>query len=223
MQGVWNGHRGVGKNAAWRLHQPLVSRAHDGPAARRRTDRRLIMVELSHPRLARRRAAPAAGLGLLAVMLATGCGSGSSTLDTARIEHAVAASIFAQRGVRTTVSCPSGIPVKTGHSFACTAKLDVGSYPVTVTETNSKGRVRYENKQPLVVLDIVKVQSAIATSILHQRGLKATVTCPQQVLQQAGIAFTCTAVVAGRPTRYPFLVTQTNDTGHVRYEGLKAR
>jgi hypothetical protein len=43
------------------------------------------------------------------------------------------------------------------------------------------------------------------------------------VLQQAGIAFTCTAVVAGRPTRYPFVVTQTNDTGHVRYEGLKAR
>ena len=164
------------KTRLWRLHQPLVSRAHDGPAARRRTDRRLIMVELSHPRLARRRAAPAAGLGLLAVMLATGCGSGSSTLDTTRIEHAVAASIFAQRGVRTTVSCPSGIPVKTGHSFACTAKLDVGNYAVTVTETNSKGRVRYENKQPLVVLNIVKVQSAIATSILHQRGLKATVT-----------------------------------------------
>jgi len=29
-----------------------------------------------------------------------------------------------------------------------------------------------------------------------------------------------TAVVAGRTKRYPFLVTQVNDRGRVRYEGV---
>ncbi len=39
------------------------------------------------------------------------------------------------------------------------------------------------------------------------------------MLQKAGIGFTCTAVIAGKPKRYPFLVTQTDNHGHVRYVG----
>lgn len=166
------------------------------------------------------RARFAASLGLLALVALPACGSSSSTsLDTGRIEHAVASSILAQRRLHTTVSCPANIPVKLGHTFTCTAKLDVGSYPVTVIETSSKGRVRYENKRPLMALNIEKVQRAIAASVLHQRALQATVSCPKQVLQRAGISFTCTAVVAGNAKRYPFVVTQVNDNGRVRYEG----
>jgi len=164
---------------------------------------------------------PRTGLLVLLAVLASlsACGSSSSSLDTARIEHAVAASILAQRGLHTTFSCPSNIPVKLGHSFACTARLQVGTYPVTVTETTSKGSVRYENKRPLAALNIEKVRRAIAASILHQRRVKATVSCPQQVLQQTGVTFTCTAVVAGNRKRHPFVVTQVNDNGGVRYEG----
>ncbi len=176
----------------------------------------------------RRQAAPwrraSAGWRLLAVTLAAGallgaCGSSSSTLDTGRVERAVSASILAQRGLRTTVTCPSNVPLKAGYSFTCNAKLDVGTYPVTVVVTNSKGHVRYENHAPLIALNIEKVENAIAFSIASQRHLQASVTCPAEVLQKAGIVFKCTAVVAGKPTRYPFLVTQTDNHGHVRYVG----
>jgi hypothetical protein len=171
-------------------------------------------------RFPRRPGLPRCALGVLAFAALAGCGSSSSTLDTGRLERAVAASILAQRGVHTTVSCPSKIPVALGHTFTCNARLEVGSYPVSVTETNPKGRVRYENTHPLVALDVERVQRAIATSIIHQRGGKAAVTCPQQVLQQAGVSFTCTAVIAGATKRYPFLVTQVDDKGRVRYEGV---
>ena len=107
------------------------------------------------------------------------CGSSESKLDTGRVERAVAASILAQRGLRTTVTCPSDVPLKAGYSFTCNAKLDVGSYPVTVVVTNSKGHVRYENRAPLVALNIEKVEHAIAASIASQRHLHARPSpCP---------------------------------------------
>jgi Domain of unknown function (DUF4333) len=179
----------------------------------------VIVVEAPRPQPHRRRAPLASVLGVLALATLSACGGSSSSLDTTRIEHAVAASILAQRGLHTTVSCPSNIPVKLGQTFTCTAKLEVGTYPVTVTETSSNGRVHYGNERPLVALNVDTVQHAIAASILHQRRLNAAVSCPKEVLQQAGITFTCTALVAGNTKRYPFVVTQVNDSGRVRYEG----
>ncbi len=158
-------------------------------------------------------------LALVAGVLLGACGSSESKLDTGRVERAVAASILAQRGLRTNVTCPSGVPLKAGYAFTCNAKLDVGSYPVKVVVTNSKGHVRYENRAPLVALNIEKVEQAIAKSIASQRHLSANVTCPAEVLQKAGIVFTCHAVLSGNPKQYPFLVTQTDNHGHVRYVG----
>jgi hypothetical protein len=159
-------------------------------------------------------------LALAGAIALAACGSSSgSKLDTGRVERAMAASILAQRGLRATVTCPSEVPVKTGYTFTCNAKLDVGSYPVTVVVTNSKGHVRYENHAPLIALNTEKVEHAIAASIASQRHLTATVNCPEEVLQKAGVTFTCTAVVAGNPKHYPFVVTQTDDHGHVRYVG----
>jgi hypothetical protein len=152
-------------------------------------------------------------------LLLVGCGSSSSTLDTASIEKAIAGSILKQHNVRTTVHCPSGVKRKAGVEFSCAAKLEVGSYPVSVTETNSSGHVRFGSTAPLAILDVAKVQSAIETSILSQRHLKSTVRCPAQVLQQTGLAFACTATVNGRA--YPFAVSQDNSSGHVRYLGLR--
>jgi hypothetical protein len=156
-------------------------------------------------------------LALLATACIPACGSSTETLNTVRIEHAVASSILSERGLHATVACPSDVPEKAGRVFTCTARLDVGSYPVTVTETNGSGHVRYENRRPLVALNIAQVEHAIAASIAHQRGLAATVSCPAEVLQRAGIVFRCTALVRGR--RYPFVVSETDDKGHVRYLG----
>ena len=86
-----------------------------------------------------------------------------------------------------------------------------------VTEVNDSGRVRYASSEQLVALDIHRVESAIRSSILQQRHLAATVSCPHDVIQRAGTSFACSATVAGR--RYPFEVTETDAYGDVRYIG----
>jgi hypothetical protein len=146
-----------------------------------------------------------------------GCGSSKPTLNTLAVERATEASILTERHLHATVLCPPRVPQKAGFAFTCTATLDVGTYPVLVTETNGSGHVRYQNQAPLVVLDIARVEQAIRRSILSQRHLHSTVICPREVIQKADIAFTCTATVNGR--RYPFTVTEVDGKGHVRYVG----
>jgi hypothetical protein len=148
-----------------------------------------------------------------------GCGSSKPTLDTAPVQRAIAGSILTQRQVHTKVRCPSKVPRKAGVHFTCVASLQVGSYPVSVTETNGNGRVRYENSAPLVILNIKKVEDAITESILRQRHLRATVKCPAEAIQQAGVTFTCTATVGGKP--YAFAVTEIDRNGRVRYVGTR--
>jgi hypothetical protein len=88
-----------------------------------------------------------------------------------------------------------------------------------VTETDGQGHVRYENRDPLNTLNVAKVQQAIWLSTLRQRHLRSTVTCPAEVLQQAGVTFTCTAVISGKGYRYPFAVREVDGKGHVQYLG----
>jgi hypothetical protein len=112
---------------------------HPAPGTRQRSD---LTAALRRPRLF--------GLGtavLLAPCLA-GCGSGSSvpTLTTVAVERAVAQSILTQHHLHATVNCPSKVPQEAGLVFTCAASLDVGTYPVSVTETNGGGHVRYQNQ-----------------------------------------------------------------------------
>jgi hypothetical protein len=146
-----------------------------------------------------------------------GCGSSEPRLKIASVERAIAASIVAQHHLFATVSCPPKVPQKAGVAFTCTAALNVGTYPVGVTETNGAGHVRYENRAPLAILDIPAVEHAIWKSIRTQRHLDPAVSCPHEVIQRAGIGFTCTAMINGR--RYPFSVTELDSEGHVRYVG----
>ncbi len=151
-------------------------------------------------------------------VLVAGCGSsGTTTLNVVPAEHAIASSILVKHGVHTNVVCPSNVPKKAGQAFTCTAHLAVGAYPVTVVETNGNGHIRYESKQPFVALNTGKVERAIEASIVSQRRLRASVSCPPGVLQQSGLTFTCTASVNGKP--YPFEVTETDGNGHVKYVG----
>ncbi len=154
---------------------------------------------------------------VLVVPLLSACGSSTPTLNTVTEERAIAASILTQHHLHAAVQCPSNPPRKAGFTFTCTAKFDVGTYLVTVTETNGRGHVRYQDQDPLATLDIAKVEQSIVQSIRTQRRLSATVGCPEEVLQKVGIVFSCTATVSGR--RYPFAVTEVDGNGHVRYVG----
>ncbi len=161
--------------------------------------------------------------GVFAALLAAGClsacGSSAHNLSSAKIERAIAKSILEERKIHAAVGCPTRVPQQSGHTFTCMAHLDVGTYPVTVTEIDGKGRVRYRDDKPLVVLNIARVQHAIEASVLRQRRLHATASCPREVLQRAGIVFQCTAVVRGQTRRYPFAVREVDSAGHVRYVG----
>jgi len=163
---------------------------------------------------------PCAAAALLATGGAWGCGGSSPRLDTHRVERAITASILDQGQIHTTVSCPDNVPRKQGTVFTCFARLEVGVYPVRVTETNDSGHVRYGNSSPpLVVLDIDRVQRAIERSMLQQRHLHATVRCPSEVLRRAGLTFTCEAAFGGK--RHPFSVTQLDNHGGLRYAGQR--
>jgi hypothetical protein len=156
---------------------------------------------------------------LLVSVCVSACGSSTRNLDSVTVERAIAKSILRERGLYTTVACPSKVPQLVRRVFTCTARLDVGRYPVMVTEINGSGRVGFQDERPLVVLNVAKVQRAIEASVFHQRHLRATASCPAEVLQRAGLVFQCTAVIDGEAHRYPFVVSELDDAGHVRYVG----
>jgi len=158
-------------------------------------------------------------MALLASVCLSACGSSTRTLDSVTVERAIARSILAERDLYTTVACPSKVPQLAGRVFTCTARLDVGAYPVTVTEINGSGHVGFQDERPLVGLNVAKVQRAIEASVFDQRHVRATASCPAEVLQQAGLVFRCTAVIDGESHRYPFVVSEVDDAGHVRYVG----
>jgi Domain of unknown function (DUF4333) len=161
----------------------------------------------------------AAATALVAAVAVSACGSSAKYLDREKVERAIASSVLREHHIYTTVACPSKIPQTAGHAFTCTARLSVGAYPVNVTETDGDGHVRYQDERPLVVLDIARVQHAIEASVLDQRGVRAAVSCPAEVLQQAGITFRCTAAVDPGARSYPFVVTEVDGAGHLRYLG----
>jgi uncharacterized protein DUF4333 len=156
----------------------------------------------------------------LAAVCVSACGSSTRTLDSAKVERAIASSIRAERGLYTTVLCPPTVVQQAGHMFTCTARLDVGTYPVTATEIGGGGQVRFHDDARLIGLDVAKVRRAIQASIFSQRRKHATVSCPAEVLQRAGLVFRCTAVIEGAQRRYPFIVSEVGNAGHVRYLGV---
>ena len=72
------------------------------------------------------------------------------------------------------------------------------------------------SSQAPTVLNTEKVESAIEQSIADQRGKVADVSCPSGVHQVDAVVFTCWATIGSHDT--PFVVTQTDASGHVRYE-----
>ena len=69
------------------------------------------------------------------------------------------------------------------------------------------------------ILDTERVERAIERSILQKRKIPAMVTCPSGIEREKGKKFRCLATY--KDGRTPFLVTQTDDRGAVRYVGLR--
>lgn len=147
----------------------------------------------------------------------TGCGSSRATLDAHRVDGAVAYQILRTAHAPALVRCPGGLPTRAGYSFTCSASFEVGTAFVRVTETNDAGKLAFRSERPLARLNIARVELAIRASLdARHGGPKATVTCPAYVLEQAGLAFTCSAVLA-RPVRTVVVsVTELDGRGDFR-------
>ena len=161
----------------------------------------------------------------LACILIAACGASTpaKTVAVGPLARAIAQSVLTQQHVAARVSCPAGVQERAGDTFSCYALLQVGRYKIPVTQVNSRGGLRWRTQEPITLLDIAKVERRIALSIREQRKVTAKVTCPQQVLQAAGVRFTCMATTRGGRTvkagRYPFAVTEVNNSGYVTYIG----
>lgn len=142
------------------------------------------------------------------------CGSQARTLRTANVALAIAATIHRQFGIVTAVTCPAHPPEQTGYRFACMARLAVGTYRVTVRETDSNGTVSYTGAGPLRALDSASIERAIKAAMGRRRRGVVSVHCPSPVLQQSGLAFTCTARTrAGTTVR--FTVREDDGDGRI--------
>lgn len=66
-----------------------------------------------------------------------------------------------------------------------------------------------------VILNTIRVESAIEQSIKTQRHLSSNVSCPVNIVQKAGVVFKCIASVGGK--QFDVVVTETDGKGHVVY------
>jgi hypothetical protein len=73
----------------------------------------------------------------------------------------------------------------------------------------------WDRKSSPVILNTERVERAIESSIAQQRHLASSVSCPVNIVQKAGVVFSCQATVRGRV--FPVVVTQTDSSGHVTY------
>lgn len=66
-----------------------------------------------------------------------------------------------------------------------------------------------------VILNTERIERSIEASILAQRHLGSTVSCPVNIVQKAGVVFDCQAMVRGR--HFAVVVTEVDGKGHVVY------
>ncbi len=87
------------------------------------------------------------GIAALGLALAA-CGSSdsdpSATLNTARIEKAIARSSLEQRGLHARVTCPNDVQQAKGLEFFCEASVGRVETDFVVTQTDGAGHVHYE-------------------------------------------------------------------------------
>ncbi len=80
-----------------------------------------------------------------------------------------------------------------------------------------------ESKGTGKALDLARVEKSIETSVLSEKHMHATISCPSYVEQRKGNNFTCYAIgTVGTGNhkvafKTPFEVVQQNDKGYVYY------
>lgn len=103
------------------------------------------------------------------------------------------------------------------RSLALAALIAAVSALTGCGSSGSPAPVRPAGSAAITILDTEKIERAIESSSLAQRGMRVRVSCPAGVHQKKGMEFFCTAVMrSGGSTK--FVVTELDGSGRVHYE-----
>jgi hypothetical protein len=115
------------------------------------------------------------------------------------------------------IDTPINSPARRVFSLSATALVAVALLSACGSSSSSSSTEATGKK-----LEVARVEKSIEGSILQEKHMHATVSCPV-VEQKQGNTFTCIAtgtVTKGKtqtPFRTPFTVEQVNDKGYVYY------
>ena len=103
------------------------------------------------------------------------------------------------------------------RSLSAAVLLAAGSGLAACGSSDPSTPARSASPAAITILDTEKIERAIESSSLAQRGLRAQVSCPAGVHQRKGLKFFCAAVVKGGDSTR-FAVTELDGSGQVHYE-----
>jgi hypothetical protein len=136
--------------------------------------------------------------------LVVGLAGCSTKLDMAAIDKSVKEGLSSQLSLPiASVACPQEPMVaKAGATFECTATPEVGGkLTIKVTEKDDAGNIAWEVTKTEGLLDLQKVEQAVAAGIAEQTGAESTVSCGGRWrAAQAGDSFDCQATAADGAT-----------------------
>jgi hypothetical protein len=160
--------------------------------------------------------APIAAALTSAALLLGACGVAvGHPLDAQSAQRVIAGKLAGQFGTRPVVTCESGVPLTSGHTFSCTAVIDGQPLPVTGTVTGNQGEFSITLGAAVVNLNAAVHQ--LEAGIAHDTGTSAKVNCgPHRVLVVTpGHSFDCSATQPGGTRQV--VVTVVDRNGDVRY------
>lgn len=149
---------------------------------------------------------------------------GSKTLDSASAQSAIVQGTQKQFGVAPTgVHCPSGIAVKAGSTFTCTAKLDGQSISYTVRQTDGNGHVSWHSNSNIA--PVSQLQDVVAQQVGDQAGVTATATCQSGgrtvIVGATTTPIRCTVTNAADSTDTLDVDASIDAQGHVSYQPVE--
>lgn len=118
--------------------------------------------------------------------------------------------ITGQTGVDTVVECPP--EAAEGGTYECIARPADGGERRVFVEATDTSQFAFR-----VGINARRLEERLAGDIGAQIGVPVSLTCPDDVISEAGAAFTCTAAGEGGMTA-TVEVTQTDDAGGLSYE-----
>jgi hypothetical protein len=136
-----------------------------------------------------------AGLTVLWVILVGGCSfeasCGGKKIDSKKGETEIA-KMFAETGLPTKVTCPTGVKIKKDATFDCAVDLGGVAGKVQVTQTDEQGNVSFELVEGFVLSD--KLEKVLGEQIKKESGVDAKLDCGERVRASTpGATFRCTA------------------------------